>query len=88
MTPPLPPANPLWMIRTRMTVMADSSAGQRAYNGYVDACKTVFKEEGIGGFYKGLTASYWGCAEGATQFIIYEQIKSRLLDQENKNQRR
>lgn len=76
--------NPIWMVRTRMQLMVDSNAGQRMYNGYTDAIKTIFKEEGIGGFYKGITASYWGCTEGAMQFLIYEQIKSRLLDKENK----
>jgi len=75
--------NPIWMVRTRMQLMVDATAGQRMYNGYTDAIKTIFKEEGIGGFYKGITASYWGCAEGATQFLIYEQIKSRLLRKEN-----
>mmetsp|Transcript_44110 Transcript_44110/g.106309 ORF Transcript_44110/g.106309 Transcript_44110/m.106309 type:complete len:312 (-) Transcript_44110:50-985(-) len=75
--------NPIWMVRTRMQLMVDSDAGQRMYNGYVDAIKTIFREEGIGGFYKGITASYWGCAEGAVQFLIYEQVKTRLLDREN-----
>ncbi|KAL3909854.1 MAG: hypothetical protein SGARI_002393 [Bacillariaceae sp.] len=37
----------------------------------------------IGGFYKGITASYWGCAEGALQFIIYEQLKTRLVERQN-----
>jgi len=75
--------NPIWMVRTRMQLMADNTAGQRNYAGYVDAIKTIFKDEGLGGFYKGITASYWGCAEGALQFIVYEQIKSRLLSSQN-----
>jgi solute carrier family 25 protein 33/36 len=40
-------------------------------------------QEGIGGFYKGISASYWGCAEGALQFLVYEQIKTRLLKSQN-----
>ena len=79
--------NPIWMVRTRMQLMVDSSAGQKVYNGYRDAVMTIFREEGIGGFYKGITASYWGCFEGATQFIIYEQFKTRLLDRQNKERR-
>ena len=75
--------NPIWMVRTRMQLFTDNAAGQRQYTGYADAIKTIFKEEGIGGFYKGITASYWGCAEGALQFIVYEQIKSRLLASQN-----
>jgi len=75
--------NPIWMVRTRMQLLIDHNAGQRQYTGYRDAITTIFKEEGIQGFYKGITASYWGCAEGALQFIIYEQIKTRLLKKQN-----
>lgn len=75
--------NPIWMVRTRMQLITDRTAGQREYAGYFDAISTIFKEEGLGGFYKGITASYWGCAEGALQFIVYEQIKTRLLVKQN-----
>ena len=75
--------NPIWMIKTRCQLLADSSAGQKVYSGYRDACAAIFKEEGIGGFYKGIYASYWGCLEGATQFMIYEQLKTKLLKQQN-----
>ena len=67
-----------------MQLLIDHAAGQRQYAGYGDAIKTIFKEEGVGGFYKGISASYWGCAEGAIQFIIYEQLKNRLVIRENK----
>ena len=75
--------NPIWMVRTRMQLLIDHTAGQRQYTGYVDAITTIFKEEGLGGFYKGITASYWGCAEGAMQFLIYEQLKTRLIARQN-----
>ena len=75
--------NPIWVVKTRLQLLADSTAGQKVYAGYRDAVRTIFKEEGIGGFYKGLSASYWGCAEGCIQFMIYEQIKSKLLARQN-----
>jgi len=75
--------NPIWMVRTRMQLHVDATAGQKAYNGYIDACSTIFREEGLGGFYKGIFASYWGCIEGSVQFILYEQFKTRLLRREN-----
>jgi solute carrier family 25 protein 33/36 len=75
--------SPIWMVRTRVVILADASAGQRAYTGYRDAISTIFREEGIGGFYKGIQASYWGCSEGAIQFILYEQMKTRLLKRHN-----
>ena len=75
--------NPIWMVRTRMQLLVDSDVGQKLYTGYGDAIRSIFREEGIGGFYKGIVASYWGCAEGAAQFILYEQMKTRLLKREN-----
>lgn len=77
--------NPIWMVRTRMQIFADSTAGQRSYQGYGDAIATIFKEEGVGGFYKGIQASYWGCIEGSVQFILYEQLKTRQLKRHNHN---
>ncbi len=75
--------NPIWMVKTRMQLLADRTAGQIAYNGYSEAIKAIMKEEGIGGFYRGLSASYWGCTEGAIQFVLYERIKKQLLDVQN-----
>jgi len=76
--------NPIWMVKTRIQLMADQSVGQRAYAGYGDAVSSIFKEEGIAGFYKGICASYWGCAEGAIQFLIYEQLKKRNMEKSSK----
>ena len=76
--------NPIWVVKTRMQLLADSSAGQKVYTGYRDAVRTIMKGEGVGGFYKGISASYWGCAEGAVQFMIYEQIKTRIFNRMNR----
>ncbi|KAL7480065.1 hypothetical protein ACHAW6_005772 [Cyclotella cf. meneghiniana] len=76
--------NPLWVVKTRMQLLADRGAGQRVYEGYGDAVRTIWGEEGLGGFYKGISASYWGCAEGAVQFMLYEQIKSRFFERMNR----
>lgn len=75
--------NPIWLVKTRYQLLADSAAGQKVYSGYRDTIATIFREEGVGGFYKGITASYWGCAEGMVQFVIYEQIKKRQLTKQN-----
>mmetsp|Transcript_4849 Transcript_4849/g.6386 ORF Transcript_4849/g.6386 Transcript_4849/m.6386 type:complete len:384 (-) Transcript_4849:28-1179(-) len=75
--------NPIWVVKTRAQLLADSSAGQRVYTGYRDVVSSMMKEEGIGGFYKGISASYWGCVEGCVQFMCYEQLKSRLLAKQN-----
>jgi solute carrier family 25 protein 33/36 len=79
--------NPIWMIRTRMQLEADAAVGQVAYRGYLDVIGKIFKQEGIKGFYRGLQASYWGCTEGALQFILYEQLKTKLLQRQNQRLR-
>lgn len=71
--------NPLWMVKTRFQIIADETVGQRAFKGYREVVQTIWKEEGLQGFYKGLSASYIGCFEGAIQWITYEKIKSALL---------
>jgi len=75
--------NPIWLVKTRMQLLADSSAGQRVYTSYRHCIKSIFEEEGIAGFYKGITASYWGCAEGCIQFVLYEKIKTNRLAVKN-----
>lgn len=77
--------NPIWVVKTRMQLMADKSVGQLVYSGYGNCIKSIFKDEGIGGFYRGLSASYWGCTEGCIQFVFYEKIKKRLLTKRNEN---
>ena len=76
--------NPIWMVKSRLQLLADSTANQKVYSGYRDAVKSIFQDEGIRGFYKGISASYWGCLEGAAQFVMYEQLKSRLTEKQNR----
>ena len=80
--------NPIWMVKTRMQLLADHTAGQVAYNTYGQAIQSIMKEEGIGGFYRGLSASYWGCTEGAIQFLLYERVKGNLLEKVNEERAR
>lgn len=80
--------NPIWMVKTRMQILADGKAGQRVYKSYGEVISTIAKEEGIGGFYKGICASYWGCAEGCVQFVLYEKFKQRLILRQNERRKR
>lgn len=79
--------NPIWMIRTRMQLQANTEMGQIVYNNYYDVIRSIYQQEGIAGFYRGLQASYWGCTEGAVQFILYEQMKTKLLSRRNERLR-
>lgn len=75
--------NPIWLVRTRMQLNGNADLGQYVYTGYRDAISTIFREDGIPGFYRGICASYWGCAENIIQFVLYEQLKTRLLKRKN-----
>ena len=70
--------SPLWTVKTRFQIMADPSVGQRRYNNYMEVVQSMWREEGPQGFFKGLTASYVGCFEGAIQWIVYEKLKKAL----------
>ena len=63
------------MVKTRMQLMNEAS--QTQYAGYANAVSTIYKNEGLGGFYRGVTASYWGATEGAIQFMVYEKLKKK-----------
>lgn len=58
-----------------LQLLADTSTGQVAYGGYGEAIKAIWRDEGGRGFYKGMSASYWGCSEGCLYFVLYERIK-------------
>ncbi|CAF4669779.1 unnamed protein product, partial [Rotaria sp. Silwood2] len=44
----------------------------------IDLIRNVYRENGIWGFYKGISASYVGVSETIVHFVIYEQIKAQL----------
>jgi len=78
--------NPIWVLKTRMQLLAGEASKQTgAYqSGYRTAIQAVLKEEGWRGFYKGLSASYWGCSEGCIQFVAYERLKGALRTAHNR----
>lgn len=47
--------------------------------------KSIYNESGIKGFYKGITASYFGISETIIHFVIYEFIKSKLRGRIERN---
>ena len=42
--------------------------------------RDTYRQLGIGGFYKGITASYYGISETVIHFVIYEALKARLRE--------
>ncbi|KAL5107383.1 Solute carrier family 25 member 36 [Taenia crassiceps] len=68
--------NPIWYVKTRLQL--DS----RPCSSLVTAAsviRTTWREYGMRGFYRGISASYVGAIETALNFVVYENVKGALL---------
>jgi len=69
--------HPLELIKTKLQVQDNDCKGRIRYRGFVDACKTIWKSEGIKGFYLGLSPSVLGNGiSWGSCFFIYRYIQS------------
>jgi len=67
--------NPIWLIKTRLQL--DRASGTESLS--IRKCiKRIYQDLGIRGFWKGVTASYWGISETVIHFVIYEYLKKQL----------
>jgi solute carrier family 25 folate transporter 32 len=66
--------NPIWVIKTRMLSTARNTPG--AYTSSIQGAVSLYKTEGLRGFYRGLTPSIIGVSHGAIQFMAYETLKN------------
>ncbi len=57
---------------------AATAAESQIYKGPVDAFRSIYRNEGLRGFYKGASASVVGVLHIAIQFPLYEWLKRRL----------
>jgi solute carrier family 25 protein 33/36 len=91
--------NPIWVVKTRLQLtaserrhpssLASTNAGatagsSRALGASYKMITKIFREEGIKGFYKGLSASYLGVTEGTIQWVLYERLKRLSADTEGR----
>lgn len=70
--------NPIWLIKTRIQLDRTRAATGSKFT-VAQCVKLVSKESGILGFYKGITASYYGISETMVHFVIYEYLKKVIL---------
>jgi solute carrier family 25, member 33/36 len=76
--------NPIWVIKTRLQLdkrLAAEGGGREYRNAWDCAVKTL-RNEGPRGLYKGLSASFLGISESASQWVMYEQGKRLLRERE------
>lgn len=76
--------NPIWVVKTRLQLSVSQASGQRALGGSWMTIKQIMRDEGIRGFYKGLSASYLGVTEGTIQWVLYERLKLLTANTEGK----
>jgi solute carrier family 25 protein 33/36 len=72
--------NPIWVVKTRLQLKSSTrrdveSSRRSPFGGSWDCIKRIMREEGVRGFYKGLSASYLGVTEGTIQWVLYERFK-------------
>lgn len=69
--------NPIWLVKTRLQLdKAQAATGNRRYKNSLDCVRQVLRQEGLGGLYKGLSASYLGSVETALHLVMYERLKT------------
>lgn len=66
--------NPIWVLKTRMLSSGRKAPG--AYSSVTDGVLSIYRNEGLLGFYRGLVPSLFGVSHGAIQFMAYEELKS------------
>ncbi|EMD39341.1 hypothetical protein CERSUDRAFT_112981 [Gelatoporia subvermispora B] len=80
--------NPIWVVKTRLQLATNNKppipAPRSMFGGSLQMIKQIAREEGIRGFYKGLSASYLGVTEGTIQWVLYEKLKRLTKDTEGK----
>jgi solute carrier family 25 protein 33/36 len=64
--------NPIWVVKTRLQLI---QGDKKLLGGSWGCIKRIMREEGIRGFYKGLSASYLGVTETTIQWVLYERLK-------------
>ncbi|KAF5397189.1 putative Mitochondrial carrier protein, partial [Paragonimus heterotremus] len=68
--------NPIWFVKTRLQL--DSRPGLPPIT-VGQVIRSTWRQDGFRGFYRGVSASYVGSLETALNFMIYENVKAKLL---------
>ncbi|KAL8574847.1 hypothetical protein ACOMHN_044869 [Nucella lapillus] len=67
--------NPIWLVKTRLQL--DHKTKDRLT--CRECIRRIYQQGGMAGFYKGLTASYYGVSETVLHLVIYEAVKCQLV---------
>lgn len=69
--------NPIWVVKTRLQLdqLATVASATRRYKNGFDCVRQILRQEGVGGLYRGLSASYLGSIETVIHLVLYERLK-------------
>ncbi|KAH8102287.1 mitochondrial FAD carrier protein [Cristinia sonorae] len=74
--------NPIWVVKVRMfTTRADDPT---AYRSLSHGLSSIYRTEGIAGWWKGTTLALFGVGNGALQFMAYEKMKQWGFERKRK----
>ncbi|KAL2428852.1 Mitochondrial FAD carrier protein FLX1 [Exophiala dermatitidis] len=65
--------NPIWVVKTRMLSTSATQTG--AYPSMNAGLRSIYRTEGVRGFFHGMTPSLVGVTHGALYFVAYEKLK-------------
>ncbi|KAI6214182.1 Carrier protein [Aphelenchoides besseyi] len=65
--------NPVWLVKTRLQLHQGPLSIR-------NCIRKIYRNDGLRGFYRGVTASYIGISETIIQFVLYEQIRNIVDD--------
>ncbi len=59
----------------QVVALEDAQSSPRPYNSALECVRQILRQEGLGGLYRGLSASYLGTVETMVHLVVYEQFK-------------
>lgn len=65
--------NPIWVVKTR--ILGSKSTDEAAPSSLKDACKQIYKQGGLMGFWRGFLPGTLGTAQSAAYFALYGPLK-------------
>ena len=76
--------NPVWVVKTRLQLQDRMpGSGVKAYDGAIDCLRSIAREEGVAGLYRGLLPSLLLVSHGAIQMAVYERLKKLGIGEDN-----
>nr|CAD2200662.1 unnamed protein product [Meloidogyne enterolobii] len=69
--------NPIWVVKTRLQLHHGRLGAKECF-------LRIIKRDGVLGLWRGVTGSYLGIFETVIQFVIYENLRSKISDPDQK----